>query len=96
MKVKYVLDIMGGGGERRKKFEQKQITGICRIQVIFSQRQKLIVFKANNCHLHLCNKNDMMQDYNCFYQDNLNIIKVKNLLTFFKKKVKCRMSVYIC
>lgn len=85
MKVKYVLDIMGGG-ERRKKFGQKQITGICRIQVIFSQRQKLIVFKANNCHLHLCNKNDMMQDYNCFYQDNLNIIKVKNLLTFLKKK----------
>lgn len=91
MKVKYVLDIMGGG---RKKFGQKQI--ICRIQVIFSQRQKLIVFKANNCHLYLCNKNDMMQDYNCFYQDNLNIIKVKNLLTFLKKEVKCRMSVYIC
>lgn len=93
MKVKYVLDIMGGGREKNK-IGQKQI--ICRIQVIFSQRQKLIVFKANYCHLHLCNKNDMMQDYNCFYQDNLNIIKVKNLLTFLKKKVKCRMSVYIC
>lgn len=53
---------------------------------LFSHRQKLVVFKANNCHLHLCHKNDMMQDYNCFYQDNLNIIKVKNLLTFLKKK----------
>lgn len=90
MKVKYVLDIMGGG---EKKFGQKQI--ICRIRVIFSQRQKLIVFKANNCHLHLCHKNDMMQDYNCFYQDNLNIIKVKNLLTFFGKKRSQNECIYL-
>lgn len=34
MKVKYVLDIMGGG---EKKIGHKQI--ICRIQVIFSQTE---------------------------------------------------------
>lgn len=76
MKVKYVLDIMGG---------EKKKLGINKLYVefrLFSHRQKFVVFKANYCHLHLCNKNDMMQDYNCFYQDNLNIIKVKNLLTF--------------
>lgn len=83
MKVKYVLDIMGGGGGRKQNLGRNKLYVGFRL---FSHRQKLVVFKANYCHLHLCHKNDMMQDYNCVYQDNLNIIKVKNFLTFFGKK----------
>lgn len=77
----YVLNIMGEG----KVLELKQI--MYRIQFIFSQSLKLIVhYKENNCHLHVCHKDDMVQDSNCFYHDNLNITKVKKLTDIFQKK----------
>lgn len=90
-----VLDNIGGRGGvgwAEKKLGLKQI--MCRIQIIFSQRQKLIVLcKENNCHLY--HKDDMLQDSNCFYYDNLSITKVKYFLSFFRKKSINAERVYI-